>query len=528
MKMRKFTALITSLCLASVLLCQALHCQAAELNAFLTTHEVVTTDTGSQLLVYGSKLPENGTLTVSVDSQTIPNPVLSTVRQERLPVTVYCLVDLSSHMSNQQIQEQKDILNIISSRMGDEDTMVISTVGSKLIEGALLETLEARKTAISTLSRDSAQADMYSAVVTAMTTLEQKTSYCANRCLLILSDGLQDAKEGSQQAMSAITATTIPVYALGITGGSDGSYSVKNAERMLKLAESSRNGLGLIPAQEEMSAAAAAQDIWEHIQESSVIKIDLAGVTSGSNSAVVRVQYQSGDSRLEDTVTVDLTRAFPVISGGDTAETTDATNATGEGLGELDDPNINSDSKFLWILAIGGGVLVAAIVVICVLKVGKKRKEQEAAGNADTITATAPVLEDLLFMEEPGKTAGADSGKWVEDYVKTSPVTGTVAIRMTMVDHESVSVSFSLPPHNQQVLGRDDRADIILNAEDYQLSGRHCLLEWDGSYLYIQDMGSTNGTILNGMSLKPNSWYRLNNGSTLHMGSFEYQVTIHL
>lgn len=152
--MRKFTALVTGLCLSLLLLCPAVTCQAAELNAFLTAHEIVTGETGSHLLVYGSKLPENGTLTVSIDKQTLPDAWLSTVRQEELPVTVYCLVDISSHLSSQQFQEQKDILNIISSRMGEQDTMVISTVGSKLIEGALLDTLEARKTAISTLKRE--------------------------------------------------------------------------------------------------------------------------------------------------------------------------------------------------------------------------------------------------------------------------------------------------------------------------------------------------------------------------------------
>ena len=86
--------------------------------------------------------------------------------------------------------------------------------------------------------------------------------------------------------------------------------------------------------------------------------------------------------------------------------------------------------------------------------------------------------------------------------------------------------SFTLAPHTPQVLGRDDRADIILNAEDYQLSGKHCTVEWDGSYLYIQDMGSTNGTVLNGTNLKPDTWSRVKNGAVLHMGSFDYQVAL--
>lgn len=510
MKMRKITALVTGLCLTLLLLCPALHCQAAELNAFLTAHEIITDDTGSRLLVYGSKLPENGTLTVSIDTQTLPNAKLSTLREEKLPVTIYCLVDISTHMSNAQVQEQKDILNTISSRMGEDDTMVISTVGSKLIEGALLETLEARKTAISTLKRDGYKADMYSAIVTAMTTLEQKTSYNANRCLIILSDGLLDSDSTtSQQALDAITATTIPVYALGITGGSDSSYSVKNANRMLKLAEASRNGLGLIPAGEDMSAAAGGQALWEHIQESSVISINLAQVTASSNSAVVRAQYQVGDTRLEDSITVDLTQV-PTFVNPSVPTETEATEETMEP--EPDDPDN------ILPLAIGGGVAVLILIAVLII-LSKKRKKP--AMEMDDVSRTTPVMEDILSTGDL-----ENSGAQVQSYTKTTPVQDGVTIRLAMVGNENVFVTFSLSPHAQQVLGRDDRADIILNAEDYQLSGRHCLLEWDGSYLYIQDMGSTNGTAMDGVSLKRDSWSRLNNGATLHMGSFDYQVTI--
>ena len=51
-------------------------------------------------------------------------------------------------------------------------------------------------------------------------------------------------------------------------------------------------------------------------------------------------------------------------------------------------------------------------------------------------------------------------------------------------------------------------------------------MEWDGSYLYIQDMGSANGTVLNGTNLKPDTWSRVKNGAVLHMGSFDYQVAL--
>ena len=524
--MKRITAFLGCVCLFLFLLCPAVSAQAAELNSFLTFHEIVTEEHQNDLLVYGTVLPENGSLTVSIDSQQISAPVLTTVRQEKLPTTVYCLVDISTHMSKEQIEQQTDILDIISSRMGEGDSMVITTVGSKVVEGAVLDTMDARTAAIDTLKRDGVRADMYSAIVEAMGSLEKKTSYCTNRCLLILSDGiLADGGTTQQRAIDVVSATSIPVYAIGITGSSTSAYSLTNADNMLKMAEVSRGGIGLVPAEEKVSAAAAAQQVWENIQDGSVIKIDLAFVASNSNNATVRAAYELGDTRWEDSVAVDLTTvpaAIPAVPTG----VTDPTEV-------IEEPETQT-SVMDWvrenlILVICCAVALAAVIVVIVVVAvnsSRKKKVQPPVGADDPAIYTPPVMASIPSTGDfdiPSTTPVPD-----ESWVATKPVTpsGGVTVQMTVASHQDVSTSFTLAPHTPQVLGRDDRADIILNAEDYQLSGKHCTVEWDGSYLYIQDMGSTNGTVLNGTNLKPDAWSRVNNGAVLHMGSFDYQVAL--
>ena len=530
--MKRITAFLGCVCLFLFLLCPAVSAQAAELNSFLTFHEIVTEEHQNDLLVYGTVLPENGSLTVSIDSQQISDPVLTTVRQEKLPTTVYCLVDISTHMSKEQIEQQTDILDIISSRMGEGDSMVITTVGSKVVEGAVLDTMDARTAAIDTLKRDGVRADMYSAIVEAMGSLEKKTSYCTNRCLLILSDGiLADGGTTQQRAIDVVSATSIPVYAIGITGSSTSAYSLTNADNMLKMAEVSRGGIGLVPAEEKISAAAAAQQVWETIQDGSVIKIDLAFVTSNSNNATVRAAYELGDTRWEDSVAVDLTTVPAAIPAAPTG-VTDPTEV-------IEAPEAQT-SVMDWvrenlILVICCAVaLVAVIVVIVVVAVNNSRKKQEQwLRDRDLPTINNnPVVDNNPVMASIPSTGDFDIPTTTpvpdESWVATKPVTpsGGVTVQMTVASHQDVSTSFTLAPHTPQVLGRDDRADIILNAEDYQLSGKHCTVEWDGSYLYIQDMGSTNGTVLNGTNLKPDTWSRVKNGAVLHMGSFDYQVAL--
>ena len=294
---------------------------------------------------------------------------------------------------------------------------------------------------------------------------------------------------------------------------------------MLKMAEVSRGGIGLVPAGEKISAAAAAQQVWETIQDGSVIKIDLAFVTSNSNNATVRAAYELGDTRWEDSVAVDLTTvpaAIPAVPTG----VTDPTEV-------IEEPETQT-SVMDWvrenlILVICCAVALAAVIVVIVVIAvnnSRKKKVQPPVGMDDPAIYTPPVMASIPSTGDfdiPTTTPVPD-----ESWVATKPVTpsGGVTVQMTVASHQDVSTSFTLAPHAPQVLGRDDRADIILNAEDYQLSGKHCTVEWDGSYLYIQDMGSTNGTVLNGTNLKPDTWSRVKNGAVLHMGSFDYQVAL--
>lgn len=521
--MRRLTAFLGCVCLFLLLLCPAVSAQAAELNSFLTFHEIVTEEHQSSLFIYGTVLPENGNLTVSIDSQQISDPILTTVRQEKLPTTVYCLVDISTHMSREQIQQQEDILKIISSRMGEGDSMVITTVGSNTVEGAVLDTMDARTAAIDTLKRDGVRADTYSAIVNAMASLEKKTSYCTNRCLLILSDGiLADSSTTQQRAIDVVSATSIPVYAMGITGSSTSSYSLTNADNMLKMAEVSRGGMGLVPAKEKISAAAAAQRVWETIQDGSVIKIGLAFVTSNSNNATVRATYELGDTRWEDSVAVDLTTVPAAVPDAPTS-ITDPTEAIEEP--ETQTPVmdwVRGNLILVICCAVALAALIVVIVVVAVSNSRKKRVQPPVGANDPVGMAPLPSTGD---SEIPPTTPVQD-----ESWISTKPVSpsGGVTVQMVVTSHQDVSSSFTLAPHTPKILGRDDRADIILNAEDYQLSGKHCTVEWDGSYLYIQDMGSTNGTVLNGTNLKPGTWSRVNNGAVLHMGSFDYQVALNL
>ncbi len=71
-------------------------------------------------------------------------------------------------------------------------------------------------------------------------------------------------------------------------------------------------------------------------------------------------------------------------------------------------------------------------------------------------------------------------------------------------------------------IGRSSTSDVVLKNDDYA-SGRHARLTRHGGLLYVEDLGSTNGTFVNGR--KTVGATPLRGGDTVRVGSttFRYE-----
>jgi pSer/pThr/pTyr-binding forkhead associated (FHA) protein len=67
---------------------------------------------------------------------------------------------------------------------------------------------------------------------------------------------------------------------------------------------------------------------------------------------------------------------------------------------------------------------------------------------------------------------------------------------------------------NQVVMGREEGLDIVL--QDPESSRRHARVSWQGGRYVIEDMGSTNGTFVNGMQIT--APLTLNPGDSIGIG----------
>jgi hypothetical protein len=82
--------------------------------------------------------------------------------------------------------------------------------------------------------------------------------------------------------------------------------------------------------------------------------------------------------------------------------------------------------------------------------------------------------------------------------------------------------AFALQPTT--VIGRDLDAGIVL--QDATLSGRHAVVARDDGGWWVEDVGSTNGTYLNGEQIDPASPAPLRSGDILRCGNVELRVVL--
>ncbi len=68
------------------------------------------------------------------------------------------------------------------------------------------------------------------------------------------------------------------------------------------------------------------------------------------------------------------------------------------------------------------------------------------------------------------------------------------------------------------IIGRNEKADIFLT--DRRVSSRHARIYQQEGYFYLQDLGSTNGTFVNGLPVK--APYRLEIGDKITIGPYVF------
>lgn len=461
-------------------------------------------------------LPEQ--FSVSLASQEAPVTDISTIEKEGSPVTVYCLVDVSGSMNEEQITQAKETLAAVCGGLKDGDNMVIGSLGNDLSASDFLTDKNEILALIEGICAGNEDTNLYKGIVNSLNALKESIKANRKKCLLILSDGEDDQKSGITQseARAAIKDASIPVYTVATLKSFQSDEEIASAKLLGSFARISAGGRDYAPAIEGMDAAAVGERISGSLNNGIVLTLDTSKVEpDNKDTLLLRVVYTSQDQSVrEDTkevFTEDLLFASENIE--ETLEATEAVDDTEN----IDEPQ---EKEFFSWRALAGIVLGAFAVIAVLALVLRKRKEAVQKSGCN--------VQEEGEAQEKGGSGGSDSPLEFSPIKEVRPKEEPVMreVRFKAIGYEDICIALQMEEGRVLTIGRDGRADLILNPQDGRLSGVHCKVQCHGDTLRIWDMDSTNGTFVNGIPLKKIGTAVLEEGQSVRMESYEYRISI--
>ncbi len=473
---------------------------AVQTGNFLQGYSVI----GDNLIVRSAQLPKNGKLTMTINGNALDTDI-KTAEEAEDPVTVYCLVDVSKSISAAQINLVKSILSSINQHMNGNDQMVIAMVANQTQASGILQTEQERDEAIASIKNRSEYTNLYSGIVTSIEELKTSTNYHHHKCLLIFSDGVDEHAAGYtlEEAADAVQDSGIPVYTVNLLYSSSGDNRTQSAKALGSISRSSCGGLNIAPLIEKISAEDAAKNIWESMANGLYILSDIGDISIDRSRSIqdLLVTYTTDGAVYEDILEI-RTEDFPEEKSVQTqppTEKTEPDSTTSEPTEPIDIPKTPRMNTIVYSFI--GLFLLIALSIAVTLVLLRRRKNNNVL---PTIAEDVPQIDSKPIV---------------------LPAT-TCTIQMIALHRPELSKEFKLVHERKITLGRDQRAELVLNSRDMQLSGVHCQLYAKKGQLYIRDVGSTNGTYVNGVMIPKNHWSHISHGDCVSLGSYQYRILI--
>lgn len=158
--------------------------------------------------------------------------------------------------------------------------------------------------------------------------------------------------------------------------------------------------------------------------------------------------------------------------------------------------------------AIAGGIAVLVIAAVIIVLVAQKKKAPRTPAAPTPGPAPVPAPKPGATPTSGGIPAPAGQ-----------PIAGDSGLRFQGVSGAFAGKRFAITA--QVKIGRDPaKNDFVYPAGTEGISGVHCILVYQGGQLYLQDLGSTYGTFVNGgQRLAANQAVVLNPGDKFSLGS---------
>lgn len=538
--MRKITALMISLVM--LLNMSPLAVYADFQQTFLGT--VWQEQEGELMFLAGlpGETKEDAQIEVYLGDQNLPVKTVSMTGETDIPKTIYCLVDISGSMKGRMDQVQ-GALTAINEGLGEEDNLVIGRMGNQITDSELLSGKDIIQQEIDSLVCTSEDTDLYNGMIHGLRYLEQGSGVHPVKALVVLSDGCDEQADGAtwNETYEAAASADIPIYTVAVIA-SEKDYDA--AKELGSFARNSAGGMHFPKSDENsskplsMTGEEMGQEIVKALAETFVVTLDLSGMTESDKDIYrLSVSWQGAagkvykDGKEIEGKNLNLaveTTAAEIDSAPPETEEADQTKAKGQKQ----------------LLLIGGGVAVVLILlaVIFAVRSSKKKKEEqlrleeaarqkeetqkrEAERKKEEARKQEQIRKEQVAKQRMEQQRLQEQQRAREEAYNALP---RLPIRLTCISPSGGQkiITLTLVKGHELTVGRNQKANVVLNENDTKLSGIHFVMLWDGQKIYLWDMQSRNGTSVNGVVVNQLGRVLVQNGDVLRVGSYEYRMSM--
>lgn len=388
------------------------------------------------------------------------------------------------------------------------------------------------------------------------------------RVIIAFSDGHDDSKgEGTkQEVIEAIKQFHIPIYTVAMQSQHPRSQADLTAFENLK--EFARFSGGKAFEAGVMTFAEILKRLERSVRKVLTVRLECSACPADGSVHRLQLNLTTGPKVVMDGLDVRLFPGTSVASAGagpDTApkptaegeknedqppretsgNATEAGRPSGESQGGKDvrlgsatppqqTPPTEEPSRAQKLLTpsyLAGGLIVL-VVIAGALFLWFKRK---------TTSKTPPVIEAqpepqeaedapqdkepiLPADEETPVRVAADADAEEPEGAEVSPHVEGALVRLIQIRGDATGEIYAVHLEDRLIIGRAaDECDLILS-DDPEISKKHCELIYENGLVFVRDLESTNGTLVNGVPISGR--YRLQQDDTMLLGQSEFRVTV--
>lgn len=435
---------------------------------------------------------------------------VSDYQTEGLHTSYALLVDVSGSIKSAEMENIKEILRGIVGNMKEGDNASIMLMGNDVYAEEFTGDKEALNTKIDGIETLSEDTNLYYAINHALDVLATSEQALSRKCLVVLSDGKDDQVSGitEKEVNEKIETINIPICTVAVRGTDEAA--VETAKIMGSFARMSAGGKHMIYGLDGVDAAFVANAVTDVAENIVVLKADISGYVANGTENYLQVEVNVPE--MGSAVDGYNVKSVFVSSGVVETEQEPVTEST-EVIEETESQE-PADAKNI----VTVGVLVCIIVaIILALILGKKKK---AAKNEKI--KEEPVEKEVKTIQPQiqdfPRTEGINKVESVNEDVEIPPTIEVQFTRVGVIENETMPVTIK----GSLVIGRKKELCDLAFEQDGQLSSKHCKFTYDGTDIILEDLGSLNGTLVNGVPITEP--YPLKKDDKFYIGSMEWRI----